>query len=364
MNVQSLNQIPGLIFPSLFRHYHLKQKPVIGILGNPGEGKSFSLSIILLLDGLMRGEPVWSNMYVKLTMHVSDRIARMFGLPQGGDAVFEAKAVDKIKLLHMDKEYRDGWHGLDEVNAEYAEATRSTSNVNLYFDRMEQQHRHDLMGMVYTSIHEMWVDYRLRKLTDAFIRVEDVALSPEGLKRRMPTGEVFKWIIYPRSRLICGWTHEQTGMTLGPYYLHTKNFQGIYDTLQKQAEGITKYAVDINERPSVEVEVKRNPATVEYMQKWQWLYDGIQGLHDQGVKIITDDVLWDYLDVGLKGLSPIEIGKQLRVMGVNSRHTGGHTYYFIDDFDLDRQTKHAADNTKTVISRRHDDNFAPLALLR
>lgn len=348
IKVKSLNEIPQYLIPPFFRRQHLKQKPVIGFLGNPGEGKSFSEAMTLLIEGLFQCEPVWSNMYIKLIVKISDRLAHIFGLSQGGEAVFEADAVDKMKLLRMDPMYKNGWHGFDEINAEYAEAMRSSSNVNLYFDKMEQQHRHDGMGTAYTAIHEMWVDQRVRKLTDAFVRVEDVALSPEGLAREMPQGEVFKWIVYPHSRVICGWTTEQTGRTLGPYYLRTKDFQGIYDTMQKQAEGVTKYAVNINKGYSTQLEIKESDTVIQERAKWGWLYEKIQNLHNQGVNKIIDDVLWDYLDLEGRNISTNTIGKQLKAMNINKSHSGDHTFYYIETFDLDRMAKHA---------RRHNEQY-------
>lgn len=341
MQVKSLNEIPQFLFPPLFRRQHLKQKPVIGFLGNPGEGKSFSLAMTLLMDGLMQLEPVWSNMYIKLRMKISDRLAHTFGLSQGGEVLFEAEAVDKMKLLRMDPMYKNGWHGLDEINAEYAEAMRSTSNVNLYFDKMEQQHRHDGMGTVYTAIHEMWVDPRVRKLTDAFVRVEDVALSPEGLNREMPQGEVFKWTVYPHSRVICGWTTLQTGMTLGPFFVHTKQFQGVYDTMQKQAEGRTHYAIDINGGVSGQIEYKESDTVIQERAKWGWLYQKIQDLHDQNFEKVPDEALWNFLQVEARGLTNNEVGKQLKRMGIQSKISNGHTFYYIDNFDLDRMAKQA-----------------------
>jgi hypothetical protein len=346
LQVKTIDEIPQYIFPPFFRRQHLKQKPVIGFLGNPGEGKSFSMAVTLFMEGLCALEPVWGNMSIKATVCISDKVARWFHLSKGGEVLFEAKTVDKMKLLRMDKEYHHGWHGLDEVNAEYAEAMRSSSNVNLYFDRMEQQHRKDQMGMVYSAIHEMWVDNRLRKLTDAFVRVEDVALSPEGLNHRMPQGEVFKWTVYPHSRLICGWTHEQTGMTLGPYYLHTKQFQGIFDTLQKQAEGQTKYAVDLRKGVESNLEVKESPQTIQEHTQWGWLYDKLLELHNMNIPEVVDDVLWDYLELDKRKITPHMIGRQLASMGVQKRPSAGHYLYIVDNFDLERIGRHARETSR------------------
>jgi hypothetical protein len=69
--------------------------------------------------------------------------------------------------------------------------------------------------------------------------------------------------------------------------------------------------------------------------KWGWLYDGIQALHDEGVEMMDASNLWDYLGLEQRGLNPRMIGQQLSDMGIR-KHQGsnGRYNYTIDTFDL------------------------------
>ena len=183
----------------------------------------------------------------------------------------------------------------------------------------------------------MWVDPRIRDGTDIFVKCEDTSLTPEGLAQRRDLGVTCKWTIYPMSRILTGWTYSQIHKTLGPAYVTAKPYWGIMDTYQLQQRG--SYSVKLSGGQAVDVDFTPSAATVQARSKWGWLYEAIQGLHDQGIERIDASQLWEYLQLGERELLPSEVGPQLKEMGLTTHH-GSHGYFYsIDEFDLNKMPK-------------------------
>jgi len=151
-----LKLIVGKVLHPLFRHQHLDREVVIGLVGLRGDGKSGSGAVIALLDYMMNGEPVWSNMPIGVRINVDDETARQYGLHHGGTVTYRSKELDKEGLLRFDPQYNHGCYFIDEINMEFAEARRAMSNTNLYMDRVAQQLRKYTNSMIYTVINEMF----------------------------------------------------------------------------------------------------------------------------------------------------------------------------------------------------------------
>jgi hypothetical protein len=314
-----------------FRHLHLKRKPKIGLVGQPGEGKSLSLGYISLNQFMLYGEPCWSNLPIKYTYKVSDDIARDYGL-SGGEAVFTSNPIDKFKLIRMSGDYHDGLVVLDEINIEFADAMKSQSNVNFYLDQTEQQFRKDRNGFAYSTIDEMWVDPRIRSITDIFIICEDLALSPEGLASEAPEGVNIKWHIYPMTRMFNGktWNESKTVYTC---IFHAKPYWGIIDTYYKQATG-QKYAVDVFAKENTPSGGGVNKMAVQEYSRWADLYRAIKELRDMKITRLTPDEMWKYLEQFYPGTDYRDLGRQLKAMGIK-RAWGTRGDYLVDPFKLD-----------------------------
>lgn len=330
----SINEIVQFFVPALFRRQHINRKLKIGFIGLPGEGKSTSAALTALFDGMLQGEKCWSNMQVKCTFNVSDEMAGKFRL-KGGTTTFEAETLDKKKLLRMDPEYSNGWTLLDEINMEFGEARRSMSTTNLFFNRADQQYRHLDLGLLYTVIHEMWIDPRIRNLTDIFVRCEDPALSPEGLNSRKPLGETVKWTIYPMTRLFNGHSYMQNeNMPLETWYIKTRQFWGIHEYKKRIAEGDYQYNTKIKDLLEREGEIEESPVVKQEKADWGWLYDEILQMHIAEIYDIKAKELWARLRLEEKGISPVSVGKQLSKMGVSRKYDGFQVHYLISDFNL------------------------------
>lgn len=321
----------------LLRRHHLNRDVVTGFIGERGGGKDLGGAMVAFLDYMVEGEPCWSNSKIKMTITVRDEDAAPFGL-SGGQVVYESEELDKPALLRLEDKFHGGVIYISEINMEFAEARRSVTNTNLFFDRAEQQLRKLQSAMIFNVIHEMWIDLRVRGLTDTFIKTFDTALFTENLAEEKPQGCNFEWFIYPQTRKFNGMIYpEDIQSPIGPFPVNLRKAWGIIDTYEKQAAGKFKYGMEFGAASSMALEVEESQAVLAELDKWGWLYKLIQNLHSQGYNEILDKELWDYLQVKERGLSTITVGKQLAIMGVMPyRHNSQGWWYSIDAFDLDK----------------------------
>jgi len=307
----TLKHIIAMNVRALLRHQHLGRDVCTGFIGDRGEGKSIGAGGIALRDYMIQGEPVWSNMAIKCTVNVSDEDAAPYGL-DGGKVVYESIELDKPALLRFDPQFQDGCIVIDEPNMEFAEARRSNTNTNLFFDRVGQQLRKYRSALLYTVVHEMWIDNRLRTLTDIFIRTRDTALDPDNLRKKVPPGINFEWNIYPMTRKLLGITYADMGKPLPPIPMNFKKMWGIIDTYQKQAEGKTKYGLDFK-ASSVEVELTESPAVVQEKKDWGWLREVVDALVADGRPVVPATVAYEHPEVRKRRMAPPVIAKEIGI---------------------------------------------------
>jgi hypothetical protein len=312
----------------IFKRQHLNREVIIGLVGLRGDGKSGSGAVIALLDYLMNGEPVWSNMAIGVSITVDDATARKWTngtMKHGGTVTFRSQPLDKEGLLRFDPRYNHGCYFVDEINMEFAEARRAMSNTNLYMDRVAQQLRKYQNSLIYTVINEMFVDSRIRELTDIFIRCEDTALSMEGLAAKKPTGVDFKWTIYPMSGYMLGRerSYYVTKKPLPPVYLHFEPWRGIYNDKQAQGQGKMKYGFNLTEKTTagnnigLGIETQPSAETVDNIAQYKWLETIvnermiIDGDGEERMFIPQAEVL-EYPEIVATGWSKVELSQTLK----------------------------------------------------
>lgn len=334
LSLRDIVQYEEQILP--FRHFHLKRKPKIAIVGLPGSGKSVSLGIINLNIFMIHLETCWSNLPTKYTYNISDNIAHQYGLPSGGDVTFESKLLDKYKLIRLSGDYHDGVTSLDEINIEYADAMKANTNVNFYLDQAEQQYRKDRLGLTCTTIDEMWIDPRLRSLIDFFIICKDLAYTPEALAaKKGEEGAWVRWTIYPMTDYFNGipWGKSKTIYTCT---LYAKQFWGIVDSTYKQATG-KKYAENIFSGDKVKAGATNKMIAEEYSQ-WGALYKAMADLRDMGMARCSSDDMWRYTEQFYPDIDHAQIGKQLASMGIKRQWGAKGGDFILDTFKLEEPT--------------------------
>jgi hypothetical protein len=307
---------------SLLKWQHMEEwHPLkVGVIGMPGSGKSGALAMIALIEDLLDEKPVWANMKIHAPIAISDGMAAEFGVERGGGVEFAAYQMDIKKLLRFDPEYRHGAIVLDEINVKLAEARRSQSNVNRWFNELDQQARKLHLCIYYSVIHEMWVDNRLRDMTDLFIKCEDPAFTVKGIRDKKRPGVDSNWYIYDMHGYRTGIPYATSHKVFGPVPFHIKDWWGIWDTEEYQSTGAGKYSVNMDD--SDEEEAKQDLSWLD-----QALTDIMGEYQDRGeTKILASDLM-KRLEVPreMTKLIKDEIKERLRYLG----YKGGVDYFAV-----------------------------------
>jgi hypothetical protein len=314
-----LRLIPKHKLHSILRRHHLNREIIIGLVGLRGDGKSGSGASVALIDYLLEDKPVWSNMNISCNINIDDVTARQYGLNKGGSVKFQSEELDKEGILRLDPKYHDGCIFTDEVNMEFAEARRAMSNTNLYVDKVAQQIRKFRNSWIYTAISEMFVDSRLRELTDVFIKCEETALSVAGLESRKPIGQDFKWNIYPMSGYLAGreMSYGTTHKALPPVYFHFSPLHGIYDDKQAQAAGKMKYGIKFSREDEggaiTEMSTEQSPEIKAKIRDLAWLEGIAQEMAADGRRYIPCEEIWELPEVVSRRITKPEVSQLLEI---------------------------------------------------
>lgn len=336
----------------LFYRPHLKREYVLGAVGDRGGGKSGSEAVISIVDFMLRGKPVWSNMNVKCDIEVDDEIAREAGLNSGGVVHYESLPIEKDKLLKLDETYRNGCLVIEEINVQFSNVRRFMSNTNIESNELYQQLRKFQVSLLYNVIDEMFIDPQLRALTDIFIRTYDTAFDIDALRRKKKPGIDFCWQTYSYSGYLNG---EQ-----GRYAVTKKAdksffkfapWQGVYDDKHHQEHGV--YSLNKREREAAEkakLMVESSEETETTINQWQWLIDNVRKLKNSGIEFLEAHQMWQVLEVVEHGYTPRQIGEILPTFGIHRHHQTkyGQWVHRIETFSLDNEA-----NKQTVGAARN-----------
>jgi hypothetical protein len=276
----------------LLRKEDVNNDVVIGWIGERGSCKSVSAGAVATIDHMVMGETCWSNM--DINYHV--KIDKSLTLPLGinpGRIKYEAQPLDFVRLLQGDPEYHDGVIVVDEINIALADGRRSMSNQNLMADDLIQLLRKLNSGFIYTCIHEMFVDNRIRDNTDIFILCKDNKFNPSRWGEKQQQGAVSEWHIYAmtdKGAYILQHEKIKDGY-IGRWLFSAKEYWGIIPTGKKQER--KKYALQIGKSGDVltgygDVEIRANSRSEELEKEWGWLGDKALEAGEYCIKQGTD----------------------------------------------------------------------------
>lgn len=272
------------VIPQRFINFgrNTKLSKCIGIIGPRGSCKSIAAAAMGIVDYLIPGYKLISNMQVQWGIKVGDMMAGYY-----------SDELDKMALLKFNIE--DNVAALvDEVNIEFSEARRSMSNRNIIFNKILQQLRKRAMNVIYTVQHEMWIDNRLRWQTDIFIKTRDVCLKPGGIFLPYEFGEYASWRVYDMSGVFGQGSYAET-MTpvIDDWRFNAKQWWNTFDTKEIQGLEQDAYGGD-GAQP---LEIKRNEYIVKQENDLAYIYDVFQKWHDEGITEVSSDTVWKHFGV-------------------------------------------------------------------
>lgn len=268
---------------------HLNSDWKVGFIGNAGDCKTISAVKLVIKDWMLHGIKCYSNLRIKYKVVLPDDYPACLalGIP-GGEITYQSEELDKVALFHLDEKYRNSVIFIDEINLEMAEARRASSNINLNTNKVGQELRHLEAALIYTVINEMWVDGRIRQITDVFVRTEDTALDINSLIARKTPGCNARWQLYLMSRKLSGETYQESRHTIGPYFMHVRKMWDAYDTLEMQASASTKYGASLVEKAP---EFERRKNIIIEKANWDWLEPIARWIIEQpDLEVVRDDV--------------------------------------------------------------------------
>lgn len=328
----------------LFYQSYLDREYVLGTIGDRGGGKSGSDAVISVVDFMVRGKPVWSNMKIQCDVFVDDETAREAGLNNGGTVHYESQPLKKGELLKLDERYRDGCLVIEEINVQFSNVRRFMSNTNVDFNEVCQQLRKFKTSMIYNVIDEMFIDAQLRALTDIFIRTYDTAFDKDAMARRKKPGLDFCWQLYSMSGYLNG---EQGRYAIThkaeKCYFRFAPWRGIYNDKQYQEKGT--YSLNKREQEAARkagLSVESSEDMKEETNEWQWLVEKVLQLKNAGQTGIHAGPLWAFLDIASRGLTPNYMGTVLPAFGIKhdkwDNREKDHLYK-IETYDIDKLFK-------------------------
>lgn len=299
----------------ILRRHNIKKDLIVGLVGERGGGKSGSGASLAFVDWMLDGIPVFSNMRIGVDFEVDDATAQKYGLRHGGVVSFNSIPLDLGKLLRFDPIFEKSLIFIDEINVLVSEARRSMTNTNLFSNRLAQEMRHLQSAMIFTSVNEMYVDGRLRELTDCFIRCEDTCNTRDGIARGKPMGIDFKWSVYFMTSCFTGETYAQTHKPSGEYFFHFKPFRGIYSDKEYQGQGMLRYGVDykhLSQETSIGgIQTQGSQVVDDYYKDWSWLGDLVKSYVDSGTLEIPSEEIWTHPEALRRRLYKNRISEEL-----------------------------------------------------
>jgi len=326
----------------LFYQEYLDREYVLGTIGDRGGGKSGSDAVISIVDFMIRGKPVWSNMEIQCDIIVDEESAREVGLNSGGIAHFESLPLEKNKLLKLDERYRDGCLVIEEINVQYSNVRRFMANTNIDYNEVCQQLRKFKTSMIYNVIDEMFIDSQLRALTDIFIRTYDTAFDKDAMSRHKKPGLDFCWQLYSMTGYLNGEQGRYAITKKAPKcYFRFAPWRGIYDDKQHQEKGI--YSLNKREREAAEkagLTVESSEEMKQQAKDWGWVGEGAIRLKKAGIRELVAWQLWQHLRLEEHGINPSQndFQNQLAVVGIHlshQRNKHGERLYLIDSWTLE-----------------------------
>lgn len=287
----------------IFNYGKVKKLPkVMGFVGPWGSGKSISGAGVTILDYMVDGYTVFSNMDIRFFVRVGDMVAGYHTEPLVKADLFKLQLYDALLFV-------------DEINIEFADSRRAISNKNLQFSKVIQLIRKRHLNMIYTVISEMYVDNRVRDMTSLFVKCGDILLMPGNLGQPFDFGERISWKVYDMMGILNKGSYHYTKEPAVETIFNAKRFWRTYDTDLVQGEGQTSYSsLDdaMEDEPDINMQINRAQYLADYHRDFSWLEDIVIEMMEDGRAEIPVDEIYSKPEVQDSGITQNLLTKMIR----------------------------------------------------
>ena len=304
------------VIPQRFINFgrNTKLSKCIGLIGPRGSCKSIAAAAMGIIDYLIPGSKLISNMEVKWGLRLGDLLVG-----------YRSEDLDKMELMKFNIEENVAVL-IDEVNIEFSEARRSMTNRNLIFNKILQQLRKRSLNVIYTVQHEMWIDNRLRYQTNVFIKTQDVCMMPGGIHLPYDFGEYASWKVFDMSGIFGQGSYVDTHVpVIDGWSFSAKQWWNTFDT--KQIQGIDQD--EYGKYGAEPMTFKRSGEIIAAGNNSRVLLDTIQELHDKGFTWVDSEDFYKLVGAETRTMRN-ELGSILKGYGIYNRNNR----FNIPDIDL------------------------------
>lgn len=290
----------------LIKGDYLGEYPLcVTLIGPRGSGKSVGLTGIAVLDGLLAGRQVVSNMPIRIKVRYRD-----------AEKIMESEELMPEMLLDVNdflNNYYDCLICIDEVNKFMADSARSTMNQALYFSYDLQEMRKRKIDFILTTQVEGWQTDRTRSQVDFYIRCRDYAFL-SGKPKKEDLGRKSRWEIFDMSGLITGEVMHADRRTwaVPPYtekIFWNVPFWNCYDSELLQ----TRKKYNLSDRKSTLEFDEEKLSSIE--NTYQVPFQVITRLMGVNVERVSKVQLWDILKITEDHGMQSRIGRVLNELG-------------------------------------------------
>ncbi len=286
----------------------------IAFTGTRGAGKSVALTAFGVIDGLLAGRRVVSNMPIEIKVKYKDC-----------QKIFQSEELLPSMLLDINeftKNYYNCLMLIDEINVFIADAQRSMSNESYYFALALQQMRHRKLDFGFTTQNENWQTDRTQFQTDFYVKCSDNAMG-HGTPKKEEIGRKSLWKIHDMSGLVTGEVLKTVFNKVMPYtekVFWNTPFWNCYSTELMQRRN----KVDFKKKEKQENDYKINMDMLEAYGAALVLPTEIaMTCLAQGIPQIQKAALWQIVGIDGNRNMQVKVGKLLKDLGVET--VGGTT---------------------------------------
>lgn len=283
-----------------FRVAHLSRLPlVICFVGSRGSGKSVGAVHTAIIDYLLCGYRVWSNLDIVVRVVYRD-----------AEKIFRSEDLDKTNLLDLEGSYSHGLIIIDEMNIALSESRRSMSNMNLNLNYAFQQIRKRDLSLIMTLQNEMWLDARIRWQMDIGVKCEDAFFTHSYGAQCV--GDKSKWNVYDTSG-VTGVERDES-FIINRCGVWNRPFWKAYNTFAIQTHDDIK-SFDVMRKASM-IDARENRANEIAKQ--------ILSLR---LERINTDEIWQRLEITDRNIQ-IAVGARLAELGAIRRRGTDNRYFY------------------------------------